>query len=192
MRKSQVLVFVAMAVSACRSPKAPGGSVQVTTSLDPRRQLSTLSDSEAQAYCADINVYLQSQLAANQRQIGDCAATAESSSLGASGDKQAACQASYDQCLQGPVPANTVDCTQFTMNIKSCPATVGDYDKCLSAEAALVVQFAGEGRTICDRLAGGGSSSTVGSPPAECLALPAGCFSSSSSGASGAARGDGA
>src|SRR5580765_3928426 len=146
MHKSQVFAFVAIVVSACSSPKMPSSGVQVVTSLDAGKRLSTLSDSEAQAYCADINVYLQSQLTANQRQIGDCAASAETSSLGGSGDKQSTCQASYDQCIQGPVPANSVDCTQFTMHAKLCSATVGDYDKCISAETALAVQFAGMGR----------------------------------------------
>lgn len=185
MRDIWVFVFFGVVVSACNSQRAPNESVQVSTNLDSSRQLSTLSDSEAQAYCGDINVFLQSQLTAGEKQIGDCAAAAEGSALGASGNRQAACQISYNQCIQAPAPANILDCVAFAMQVKLCSASVSAYDQCIAAATSVTVQLAAEGPTVCGALPDGGTSSLVGALPAACLALPQGCVSSSASGAVG-------
>ena len=185
MRDGGAAMGLLVLMCACSSSGAPGGTVQITTSLAPARQLSTLSNAEALAYCGDVNRYLQSQLPANQRQIGDCAASAEASSEGASGDRQSACQTSYDKCLQSAVPTSTVDCNLFVMQISACSATVNDYDRCFMAETVVMAQLALQGRQICQMLPEGGTSALGGSLPADCLALPPACISSNASGAAG-------
>jgi hypothetical protein len=190
MRDIPKVVFVVAVMCACSSSRAPAGDVQITTSLAASRQLSTLSNAEAESYCGDVNAYLQSQLPASQRQSGACAAGAEVSAEAASGDRQSACQTSYDTCLQSPVPASTIDCNAFALQIKACPATVNDYGKCIVAETGVTAQLALQGRQICNMLPEGGMPALVGSLPADCLALPAGCVSSNASGATGTSHGD--
>jgi len=191
MRNISGVVFVGVAISACGSQRMPGATIQITTSLASDRQLSTLSGAEAEAYCGDINVYLESQLTATQRQIGDCAASSASSALGAPGEKRGVCETSYDQCIQAPVPANSVECVAFAAQVKLCSATVSAYSQCIAAETMLLVALASEGRAVCESLPDGGAVPPLGSPPAACREMPPGCISSSSSGEGGTSRADG-
>jgi len=129
-------------------------SSRVTT-LDPDKQLSSLSTEDRQQYCEDQFQYLSTRVPKEDARKIKCATAATAVTIGGEADTEAAraaCQQAYQACMSIPAPEPQSACDTFPAKAESCAATVGEATKCAEARADALAKVAIRSDDTCNNV----------------------------------------
>lgn len=198
MRASALLFLTLSIVAGCSSKVIETDPI---SSVDPARALDSLSATEAEQYCADVNAYAKKAIDTFDSKRFGCAVMAPVAASGTKTDAEArsACKKAFDECLAKPTTSKptteTTSCKSAHTDLQKCRgtgATVADMNGCLQeTRAQLETMSAYDPCT--DLLAGGVGAKTPAAAPGEsarCKTLQAKCpaaFSSTAETGSGSA-----
>lgn len=186
-------LFLTLSVVAGCSSKVVG-SDPVST-IDPARTLDSLSATEAEQYCGDVNAYSKKAFDSFDGKRFGCAVMAPLAASGTKTDAEAAtaCKKAFDDCLAKPTTATptkeTSSCKSAYSDLQKCKGTgttVGDMNACLEAVTGELMTMSSYDPCSTLKAGGAGAKSPTAGPEAspQCKALQAKCpaaFSSTSS-----------
>jgi hypothetical protein len=189
MRRALLAPFLAT-LAACSS----GSTNVIHTSVDTSKPVSSLSASDLQTWCSDLDQSIVAAVTPAEIQADLCTTSGLQAGLqGVSGSSPAfdvgACQSAYADCLKQPAPSfnGGPDCATIAKDAPACDATVAAVDQCVSDEIAALDAAAADATMVCTEI-GSGTTPSTPATPASCTSLPAGCqplLGSSSSSSSG-------
>ncbi len=189
--RASALFLTLSVVAGCSSKVVDSEQV---SSFDPARTLDSLSATEAEQYCGDVNAYTKKVTDSFDGKRFGCAAMAPLAATATKTDAEAAaaCKKAFDDCLAKPTTTTptkeTSSCKSAYTDLQKCKGTgttVGDMNGCLE-------DMRGQLATLgtydpCSTLKAGGvgakSPATAPEESPKCKALQAKCpaaFSSSS------------
>lgn len=156
------------------------GGPAPSSSFAPGTVLSTLSPADAERYCREVAARFEASGVDVVR--ASCNFGAVFAALGAKTDDEAraACQTASDTCVAESEAGKAVDCSRLVERMRTCSATVADYDACTTE--SLVLLDALDAPRFCDgvtaprpREAGAPEEDAGPKPKSACEALEETC-----------------
>lgn len=130
------LLAVAQGCGGSSSPPVcPMGAVPFSPAaiaVDPNKQMADLTTDERASVCAEFSRALTDS-------IGSVAVECQVASNRPPQQAPAACQATYDQCLQTAAPTPIMYCTDEMSGMWMCPITIGQYQACFNESQSFLL-----------------------------------------------------
>ena len=150
--RHEITVLAAVAVlfigmMACDGGGGDGGGGTNVDLGDDGKVASSMSQAEAEQACKSVSAQMKKAYEEAGGEHLTCLAMASFAKAMAGGDV-AACQQSYDSCMENPDEESGDDCEEAYEGFKDCNATLGEVEACMNDQIAAMEEGYAEAKKL--------------------------------------------